>query len=72
MSGEASLDLRLPIGGLFAVLGVMLAGFGLVTGGDTAMYVKSGGMNINLVWGAVMIVTGLIFLGLARRGAKAG
>ena len=72
MSGEASLDLRLPIGGLFAVLGVMLAGFGLVTGGDTAMYVKSGGMNINLIWGVVMIVTGLIFLGLARRGAKAG
>lgn len=71
MSGEASLDLRLPIGGLFAVLGVMLAGFGLVTGSDTAMYVKSGGMNINLVWGCVMIVTGLIFLGLARRGARA-
>ncbi len=71
MSGEISLDLRLPIGGLFAVLGVMLAGFGLVTGSDTAMYVKSGGMNINLVWGCVMIVTGLIFLGLARRGARA-
>ena len=71
MSGETSLDLRLPIGGLFAVLGVMLAGFGLVTGSDTAMYVKSGGMNINLVWGCVMIVTGLIFLGLARRGARA-
>ncbi len=72
MSGEISLDLRLPIGGLFAVLGVMLAGFGLVTGSDTAMYVKSGGMNINLVWGCVMIVTGLIFLGLAKRGARAG
>ncbi len=71
MSGEISLDLRLPIGGLFAVLGVMLAGFGLVTGSDTAMYVKSGGMNINLVWGCVMIVTGLIFLGLAKRGARA-
>jgi hypothetical protein len=72
MSGEASLDLRLPIGGLFAVLGVMLAGYGLVTASNTEMYVKSGGMNINLVWGVVMFVTGLIFLGLAKRGASKG
>ena len=70
MSGEASLDLRLPIGGLFSVLGVMLAGYGLVTASNTEMYVKSGGMNINLIWGVVMIVTGLIFLGLAKRGAR--
>ena len=69
MSAEGSLDLRLPIGGLFTVLGVMLAGFGLVTGGNTEMYAKSAGMNINLIWGVVMLVTGLIFLGLARRGA---
>ena len=68
MSAEGSLDLRLPIGGLFTVLGVMLAGFGLVTGGNTEMYAKSGGMNINLIWGVVMLVTGLIFLGLAKRG----
>ena len=69
MSAEGSLDLRLPIGGLFTVLGVMLAGFGLVTGGNTEMYAKSAGMNINLIWGVVMLVTGLIFLGLAKRGA---
>ena len=69
MSAEGSLDLRLPIGGLFTVLGVMLAGFGLVTSGNTQMYVKSAGMNINLIWGAVMFVTGLIFLGLAKRGS---
>ena len=72
MSGEASLDLRLPIGGLFTVLGVMLAGYGLATGGNTEMYVKSGGMNINLVWGVVMIATGGVFLLLAKRGATKG
>ena len=72
MSGEASLDLRLPIGGLFAVLGVMLTGYGLATAGNTEMYVKSSGININLIWGCVMIVTGLVFLLLARRGARAG
>ena len=72
MSGEASLDLRLPIGGLFTVLGIMLAGFGLATGGNTAMYEKSAGMNINLIWGAVMIVTGAVFLFLAKREASRG
>jgi hypothetical protein len=72
MSGEASLDLRLPIGGLFSVLGIMLAGFGLATGGNTEMYAKSAGMNINLIWGVVMFVTGLVFLGLAKRGAGKG
>ena len=72
MSGEASLDLRLPIGGLFAVLGVMLASYGLVTAGNTEMYVKSGGMNINLIWGVVMFLTGLVFLFLAKRGAQKG
>ncbi len=69
MSGEASLDLRLPIGGLFVVLGLMLAGFGLVTGGNMEMYAKSAGMNINLIWGIVMLITGAIFLFLAKRGA---
>jgi hypothetical protein len=72
MSGEASLDLRLPIGGLFSVLGIMLAGYGLATGSNTEMYVKSGGMNINLVWGVVMLVTGILFLILAKRGAAKG
>lgn len=69
MSAEGSLDLRLPIGGLFVVLGVMLAGYGLVTSGNTAMYAKSAGMNINLTWGIVMLITGAIFLLLAKRGA---
>ncbi len=72
MSGEASLDLRLPIGGLFVTLGVMLAGFGLVTGNNTEMYVKSAGININLIWGVVMLITGAIFLALAKRGAARG
>jgi len=69
MSAEGSLDLRLPIGGLFVVLGVMLAGYGLMTSGNTEMYLKSGGMNINLIWGIVMLITGVVFLVLAKRGA---
>jgi hypothetical protein len=61
------MDLRLPIGGLFLVLGAILSVYGLVTNGDTAMYERSGGLNINLVWGGVMEVFGSIFYGLAQR-----
>ena len=70
MSGAAGgLDLRYPIGGLFAVLGVLLTGWGLVTNGDQGLYERSAGVNINLYWGLVMLVVGILFLVLARRGA---
>jgi protein-S-isoprenylcysteine O-methyltransferase Ste14 len=71
MSGGAGgMDLRLPIGGLFVVLGVILGVFGIMTNADTAMYERSGGLNINLVWGVVMLGVGIIFLGLAQRAAR--
>jgi len=63
------MDLRVPIGGLFVALGVVLAGFGLMTASDAEMYAKSGGLNINLWWGAAMLVTGALFLFFARRDA---
>jgi hypothetical protein len=72
MSGAAALDLRYPIGGLFVVLGVILAGYGLLTRGNTEMYVRSTGVNINLWWGLVMLATGVVFLVLARRGHRGG
>ena len=64
------MDLRLPIGGLFVVLGVILGIFGVMTNGDAAMYERSGGMNINLIWGVVMLAFGALFLVLAQRAAK--
>lgn len=71
MSAAGSLDLRLPIGGLFVILGALLMGYGLVTASNTEQYARSGGLNINLWWGLVMLVTGALFLLLARRGARA-
>ena len=64
---DAHLDLRLPIGGLFTTLGGVLGGFGLLTDGDASRYLKSGGINLNLWWGAALLVTGLLFLAAARR-----
>src|SRR4051812_34631327 len=59
MSGESSLDIRLPIGGLFTVLGLMLAGFGLTTMNEPSRYVRSLSVNVNLWWGLVMLAFGL-------------
>jgi hypothetical protein len=55
------LDLRKPIGYFFLLLGVILTGQGLLTRG-AAMYAKSLGININLIWGIVLIVFGLFML----------
>jgi hypothetical protein len=70
MSGATALDLRLPIGALFTVLGLILAGYGLATNGDAALYAPSAGVNVNLAWGTVMLVFGIIFLVMARRATR--
>lgn len=63
-----NLDIRLPIGGLFTILGVLLAGYGLVS--DPAVYKHSLGHNVNTSWGIVLLLFGLLFLWLGRRGAS--
>lgn len=70
MSAAGNLDLRLPIGGLFTVNGIILAIYGLVTTGNSAMYERSEGMNINLIWGIVMLVFGILMLVGAMRGRR--
>ncbi len=56
------LDLRKPIGWFFLALGLILAIYGLMTNGDTEMYRRSLDMNINLIWGGVLIAFGLFML----------
>ena len=51
-----SLDLRLPIGLLFLLLGALLSVYGLVS--DPAIYNVSLGVNVNLWWGGVMMLFG--------------
>lgn len=63
------LDIRLPIGLMFAILGLLLAGYGLV--GDKAIYQRALGININLWWGLVMLVFGVVMLLLGKRGTRA-
>ena len=60
------LDIRLPIGLMFAVLGALLTGFGLVA--DKSVFQGSLGINVNLWWGLVMLVFGVVMFLLGRRG----
>jgi multisubunit Na+/H+ antiporter MnhG subunit len=61
------LDIRLPIGLMFSLLGALLVLYGLI--GDAAVYERSLGLNVNLVWGIVLLVFGLFMFWLSRRSA---
>jgi hypothetical protein len=65
-----NLDLRIPMGLMFTLVGLILSVFGLMTNGD-AMYAKSLGLNANLDWGVVLLVFGGMMYILGRRGQKA-
>jgi hypothetical protein len=60
MSQGHVLDLKLPIGWLLSAYGVLLTVYGLVT--KKEMYAISLGLNLNLVWGILMIAIGGAFL----------
>ena len=63
-----SLDLRRPIGMLFALLGLLLAIYGVTS--DPAIYRRSLGHNVNLIWGLVLLGFGVAMLLLGRRGTS--
>jgi hypothetical protein len=48
----------------------MLVVYGVVS--SPAIYEKSLGINVNLWWGLVLLVFGLVMLGLAIRARRAG
>jgi hypothetical protein len=66
--GTVGLDIRLPIGLMFSILGVLLAGYGLFA--DATIYQRSLNININLWWGTFILAFGLwmLWLGRPRKG----
>ena len=62
------LDVRIPIGGMFTIFGIVLSVYGLVS--DPSIYQRSLGINVNLWWGIVLLVFGGTMLWLARGGPK--
>ena len=71
MTPATSFDIRLPIGGLFTALGLIVGGYGISTGGDAEAYVRSLGVNVNLWWGLVMLVFCVLLLVGASRAKGA-
>lgn len=65
------LDIRLPIGLMFTIIGVLMSGYGLVSGSNKELYARSLDININLIWGVFLLVFGAWMLLMAFRGKKA-
>lgn len=59
------LDIRLPMGAFFSLIGAMLAVYGLIA--DRSIYERSLGINVNLGWGLATLGFGLVLLYLSRR-----
>lgn len=63
-------DLRIPVGLMFTVFGLILVAVGLL--GNPALIEKSLGVNMNLWWGLTQLVFGgsMLFFGLRRKGDR--
>jgi hypothetical protein len=62
------LDIRLPIGILFLLLGAILALYGFF--GDASRYKQSLGVNLNLGWGFVLLLFGLVMFVFGGRATR--
>jgi len=60
-----NLDIRIPIGTLFTILGVLLTVYGVMA--YPGIYQRSLGYNVNMDWGIVLLMFGLVMLLLGRR-----
>lgn len=65
------LDIRLPIGLMFTVVGVLLVIYGLATSGNAELYHRSQDININLWWGLVLLMFGVLMLAFGAK-SRAG
>jgi hypothetical protein len=71
MGGTGSIDIRLPIGFMFGIIGLMMTGYGIFTNGDPMYQEHSLGINVNICWGSAMVLFALVMLGLAWRAKSA-
>ena len=63
-----NLDLRIPMGLMFTLVGIILTAFGIATRGNFDLYARSLGINVNLWWGIVLLIFGQIMFQLGRAG----
>ncbi len=61
-------DLKIPLGALLTFYGLVLFVYGLV--GPKSIYSKSLNIDVNLIWGIVMLIIGIAFLSVAVIGRR--
>jgi hypothetical protein len=66
------LDIKIPIGLMFSIFGVILLIYGFITRYDDALYQKSLSHNINLWMGSLMLVFGGVMLLLVKKKKSQG
>lgn len=59
-------DIRMPIGLLFILFGILLTGYGAATQGSVMYSDHSLGVNMNLWWGIALLCFGMVMLALTR------
>jgi len=64
-----NLDLRLPMGGMFTLVGLILTVKGLLSWGSD-IYDRALGVNLNFYWGLVLLAFGITMFVFGRRGQK--
>ncbi len=65
------LDIRWPIGLMFSLIGALLIIEGAVAGGATSVTGLPLGANVNLLWGILLLIFGvLMLLGALRASHK--
>jgi hypothetical protein len=64
-------DIRMPIGLLFTLFGILLTGYGAATPGSAIYAEHSLGVNMNFWWGIALLCFGAVMLALTRLRGKA-
>jgi hypothetical protein len=64
------LDIRIPIGVMFGILGLIITIFGALSAKSDIYAKHSLGINVNLWWGLVMIAFAVVMLVLAGMKKK--
>ena len=61
-------DVRIPMGMMFTLMGAVLMAFGISTASNHEIYARSLDVNMNLWCGAALLVFGLAMVIFGRRG----
>ena len=64
------LDIRWPIGLMFSLIGLLLTGYGVIDKAKSIIKIDGQDININFIWGIILLVFGALMVFFAYRGGK--